>query len=261
MSYILDALRKSEQQRQQGAAPRLLAAHAAVEERTQYAFFAYGLALAVLVGVGALIGWLRPWQGAARPAAPAAVPEAGPGPSVAVLPAVPPRVDPGAEQGHSAQKSLVALKSVPAPEVAIPEDDTRSLAGRPPAPAAPARTPGPRKAAPRPEAAPSRPAAAPRPEKVSAPAGEEAADGVPTDPAREPQVISMAELPPAIRQEIPAISIPVHTYSSTPAERIVGINDRLLQEGDYLAPGLKVEEIAPDGVIFRYKDYRFRHGL
>lgn len=71
----------------------------------------------------------------------------------------------------------------------------------------------------------------------------------------------MAELPAAMQQEIPAMSFPVHTYSSTPTERIVGINDRLLQEGDYVAPGLKVEEIAPDGVVFSYKSYRFRRGL
>jgi general secretion pathway protein B len=64
-----------------------------------------------------------------------------------------------------------------------------------------------------------------------------------------------------IQQEIPVMSIPVHTYSTTPKERVVGINDRLLQEGDYLAPGLKLEQIAPDGVIFSYKNYLFRHGL
>jgi general secretion pathway protein B len=87
------------------------------------------------------------------------------------------------------------------------------------------------------------------------------ADAAPADPAQEQKVLLMAELPTAIRQEIPAMSIPVHSYSDTPQERIVGINDQLLREGEYLAPGLKLERIAPDGVVFSYKKYLFRHGL
>jgi general secretion pathway protein B len=90
---------------------------------------------------------------------------------------------------------------------------------------------------------------------------EKSADAAPADAAQEQKVLLMAELPAAIRHEIPAMSIPVHTYSDTPTERIVGINDRLLREGEYLAPGLKLELIAPDGVVFSYKRYLFRHGL
>jgi general secretion pathway protein B len=102
---------------------------------------------------------------------------------------------------------------------------------------------------------------APAPEKTVPPFQAKSADAAPTGTAQEQKVVSMAELPLAIQREIPAMSIPVHTYSTTPKERVVGINDRLLQEGDYLAPGLKLEQIAPDGVIFSYKHYLFRHGL
>ena len=42
---------------------------------------------------------------------------------------------------------------------------------------------------------------------------------------------------------------------------MVGINDRLVQEGQYLADGLKLEQITPDGLIFSYKSYRFRKSL
>ena len=62
MSYILDALRKSDQQRQRGAAPTLLAAQATTVAHKQPAFLAYGLLAAVLVGASMVIGWLRPWQ-------------------------------------------------------------------------------------------------------------------------------------------------------------------------------------------------------
>ena len=62
MSYILDALRKSDQQRKRGAAPTLPVGPATPEAPKQPAFLAYGLLAAVLVGAGMVIGWLRPWQ-------------------------------------------------------------------------------------------------------------------------------------------------------------------------------------------------------
>jgi hypothetical protein len=34
-----------------------------------------------------------------------------------------------------------------------------------------------------------------------------------------------------------------------------------MREGGYLTPGLMLEQITPDGMIFSYKGYRFRHGL
>jgi general secretion pathway protein B len=68
-------------------------------------------------------------------------------------------------------------------------------------------------------------------------------------------------LPPAIQQEIPPMAISVHAYSSRPADRIVGINDRLLREGGDVPPGLTLDEITPDGMIFSYKGYRFRRGV
>ena len=72
MSYILDALRKSDQQRQRqrGAAPTLHAGQATAAAPKQPAFLAYGLLAAALLGAGVAIGWLRPWQ--AEQVAPAA---------------------------------------------------------------------------------------------------------------------------------------------------------------------------------------------
>ena len=82
------------------------------------------------------------------------------------------------------------------------------------------------------------------------------AEGMP-----ETGVLSQSELPPAIRQEIPAMSISVHAYSARPQDRMVGINDRLLREGGALPPGLTLDEITPEGMIFSYKGYRFKRGL
>ena len=57
------------------------------------------------------------------------------------------------------------------------------------------------------------------------------------------------------------MTISVHAYSGNPGDRLVGINNRLLREGGYLVPGLKLEQITPDGMIFGYKGYSFRRGL
>ena len=39
------------------------------------------------------------------------------------------------------------------------------------------------------------------------------------------------------------------------------INDRMMREGQDLSQGLKLEEIIEDGVIFRFRDYRFFVGM
>ena len=74
-------------------------------------------------------------------------------------------------------------------------------------------------------------------------------------------VMNMADLPLAIQQELPALSISVHAYSSNVADRMVGINGHLLHEGDAVAPGLTLEQITPAGMILSYKGYIFRRGV
>ena len=49
--------------------------------------------------------------------------------------------------------------------------------------------------------------------------------------------------------------------SNKSVNSIVSINSRMLKEGESLAPGLRLEQITPDGVILSYKGYRFQHGI
>jgi general secretion pathway protein B len=74
-------------------------------------------------------------------------------------------------------------------------------------------------------------------------------------------VIWVGDLPLAIQQELPLMTISVHAYSARPADRMVGINNRMLREGDSVAPGLKLEQITPEGMVFGYKGYSFRRGV
>jgi general secretion pathway protein B len=68
-------------------------------------------------------------------------------------------------------------------------------------------------------------------------------------------------LPLALQQELPPLTISVHAYSGRPGDRLVGINNRMLREGDSVAPGLKLEQITPEGMVFGYKGYSFRRGV
>ena len=186
MSYILDALRKSDQQRQRGAVPTLLTAQATAVAPKRSALLFYGLFAAALVSAGIAIGWLRPWQ--SEPAAPATKP-------IATQPL-------GSDLRQTAPALLPAL----------------------PEPGRPVGTD-------------------------------------PADAAQGQRVMTLAELPLSIQQEIPRMSVSVHAYSGEPQNRLVGINERMLREGGYVAPGLRLEQITPDGMIFSYKGYHFSRGV
>lgn len=73
--------------------------------------------------------------------------------------------------------------------------------------------------------------------------------------------MAINELPASIQKDLPALSVMVHAYSDDPAKRMVGINNRLLHEGDEVAPGLRLERITLDGMILNYKGYSFRRGV
>ena len=139
-----------------------------------------------------------------------------------------------------AQNSAPATQAVPAPAPAL---------------AQPHGAAGAKVETPKAVAKVSKKAAAPVPEQVlSTSSG--AADAAPAQ-----NVISLAELPLSLQQELPPMTISVHAYSGRPGDRMVGINNRMLREGDYLVPGLKLEQITPEGMILSYKGYSFRRGV
>lgn len=223
MSYILDALRKSDLQRQRGAAPTLLAVQESAPARKRPAFLTFGLLAAVLVGAGIVIGWLRPWQSE--------------------------QVTPVPEPVAAKPLEATPREPAPAPSEMAPQPKPK----RKPKPELPARA--------KPQTdGPPREADAAAPGTPAAPATERPVDTA-ADDAGKQSVISMAELPPSVRQELPAMTISVHAYSGNPGARLVSINNRIVREGDYVVPGLELEEITPDGMIFGYKGYRFHRGV
>ncbi|MEK7437130.1 MAG: general secretion pathway protein GspB [Pseudomonadota bacterium] len=244
MSYILDALRKSDQLRRRGAAPTLMLGMAAATAPKPRANLYYGVLALALLGAGIAIGWLRPWQPAPVVQAPAAIAAQAPAAAQARLPA-PQRDRPAVPQPErttrkNAQTAAPDVRPGPAP---LP---------------APAKPQGSASAKPARQTAPSKSAAG-APKQAAAPARRPDSEAAGTT-APGP-VIAMKDLPLAIQHELPPMSISVHAYSDKTGERLVGINNRLLHEGAEVAPGLKLEQITPDGMILSYKGYSFRRGV
>ena len=244
MSYILDALRKADQQRQQGAAPTLSSVQLPAEEAGPRVLpWLLGLAATVFIA-GILIGWLQPWK-AEPPPGPLPAVEAFVAKAPAAAPQPLPVPQPPRHQPVPPAPPLPAPAPVAAVAVAPAPVQTPPAVARPAMPAVVAATP--------PVVAVRTPAAA-TPEPVVAAAAKSA-------PVPEQKVMAKAELPPAIQQELPAMSVSLHAYSAKPGNRLVSINNQLLNEGDSLTPGLVLQEITRQDMIFSYKGYRFRQSV
>ena len=254
MSYILDALRKSEQQRLQGEAPLLVSTQLSSNVEKQPTSLLYGLVAITLICAGILIGWWRPWQQDKTEPVKDSIALAQDEAKLPQITSIPQQLPHELEQ--IVQKSTPTTKL--ASETVLNERDLP----KPKPILKPLEQPNKSQNNNTLSKVPEQiidEAATPTTEKITLPSPEpnDAID----EAAQAQKIIAMTELPLAIQQEIPNMSISGHAYSTVPKERIVGINDRLLQEGEYLSPGLRLEQITADGLVFSYKKYLFRHSL
>jgi hypothetical protein len=87
-------------------------------------------------------------------------------------------------------------------------------------------------------------------------------DAPPSSPAAADQGLPEArELPLPIQRELPSISVSMVIYSDKPGDRMININGRMMREGQEVSPGLKVEQITPNGAILKFQSHRFRKGV
>ena len=206
MSYILEALKKSDLERQRGSTPTLQAVQMPLPAPRRPSVFYYGLVGLVLFA-GIMIGLLRPWQ---------------------------------AEQAQSEMETFTQQTPIAIPQQAAPA----------PVPMRPQIADKPVEVVPMQNAAPE------VTQNVEAPVQQEPAEIV-----QEQQAMPFEDLPFAIQQEIPAMAVQLHAYSSKRSESLVSINSIRLRDGESLMPGLRLEQITPDGMIFSYKGYRFQRGI
>jgi general secretion pathway protein B len=227
MSFILDALKKSEIERQRQSAPGLIDARPSPRRSRMPLWVAI---LCTLLGVNLLALTYVVVRKSAAPA-PVSRPAAAPQAAAAAPEARP----------------FSPLDGAPeyAPEIPV-------------APAAVA----PMAATPTPDAAPSEPRPAHR-----APPGNADADALPragpelTDAEANAETdevlptISQVSLSGA--QALPELHLDVHVYATQPADRFVYINMRKYHEGAKLQEGPTVERIRRDGVVLNDQGVRF----
>jgi general secretion pathway protein B len=217
MSFILDALRKSEIERQRQSGPSMAEFPIAREDRRlPIALIAIGFLLAVNLAV-ILFFMLRGEREPAVEAAPAE--SAAPAPAAnappagtTAAPAPPPQ---GALQSQFGDATV--LEEPPA----IYYDDAATL---PPD-------------APDPTLVPDAPAPGPSVVYEDAPPTQAPAGGVP--------------------QGLPELSVDLHIFAADPAKRAVFINGRRYTQGAQIAEGPVVEEITRDGAVLSWRGQRF----
>jgi general secretion pathway protein B len=72
------------------------------------------------------------------------------------------------------------------------------------------------------------------------------------------QLQSWYELPQEFRNKLDLPRLDVHVYSEDPQRRFILVNLEKYREGERLASGLVLEEILPDGMVMSYQGERFR---
>lgn len=223
MSFILDALRKSEHERQRSAVPSLSHVPLATARRELpgWALLVIGvLAAAVLVLGGA---WWQSQRSLSAPAAaaapvastaPTAAPPAVTAPSIATPPAAPAPTTVATAAPPAPQPAVASTSSLQDAEVAAAlEERTQSLANAATVPKRPTPT------------GPTLPSAA----------------------SLQAQGIN-----------VPALRLELHAYSDKPAERFVFINGRKYKEGERLTEGPEIVKIEANGVVLSEQGQRFQ---
>jgi general secretion pathway protein B len=254
MSFILDALKKSEHERQRQAIPGLVESSIA---RPRQRLPVWAIALGALLGINLivlLIVLARGWFGTP----PARAPQV----AAAAVTAVPLGAEPaGAATAPADEGTAGARIDDPEghPKGWSPLDKAPADAGTVYAPEVPVA----------PVAAAIPAAGPPTPPTYRQPAlqGDAAPHpGHRRDPllndgdyqaADEETLPSVSELNLSGPQALPELHLDVHVYATNPAERFVFINMRKYHEGATLQEGPTVERIRRDGVVLNYQGLRF----
>ncbi|MEO8312817.1 MAG: general secretion pathway protein GspB [Caldimonas sp.] len=241
MSYILDALRRAEAERERGAVPSLQSQQHTVAEDDAATARPRSLVWAVAALAVALVVVLA-WNffGATAP-----VPRAPIEGSITPVPAPLP----------SLQTAPPTTSPAPSPATTTttpPRAATATVLPTPPPGAAPTVAPAP--PAPRLGSEPRR--AASRRIRAASGAGTAAATG-PAPAKAEARVYSQAELPEEIRRDLPKVVIGGSSYSGDAASRMVMINGQVFHEGDRLGPGLVLDRIRQKSAVLAFKGWRY----
>jgi general secretion pathway protein B len=224
MSYVLDALKKAQSQREKGALPgintlQLPTVPMANRPSSGLKPVLWFIAIVLVLILAALAWRLGLFGTSTAPEVVASAPTvAQPSPAVTPTPAPAP----------------VAATPAPAP---VPE-------------AAPVvATPTEPKKKPI-AATVDGPKPAPKPIPKIEPAG------APATPA--PRIYAVSELPEAVQRELPQLAISGGAYSSNPAQRLLIVNNQVFTEKSEPSPGVVVEQIGQNSAVLSFRGYSYR---
>ena len=266
MSFILDALRKSEHERQRQTGPALAEVPVAVPKPRSnvWAPFAIALLLVNLVVIGVLLIRKSMRDPVAPPPAAAVVDtapvSAGPAPgavppivtasaSAARAPAAPPAMlQPAAPTpgGAGAARNPLEAETEDGPPTLDPQMAAQAAAA-PPGPPAVTRAPTSRGSVVY-ESLPDSATVGAQHYPPRAGTGRPAGGSGSGLPAADELTASGA---------VPDLNLDLHVYSMTPAERLVFVNSRKYREGDTLQEGPVVRQITPAGVVLEFNVHSY----
>ena len=238
MSFILDALKKSENDRQRQTSPALFEVKVAAPRRN---FPAWAIGLAVLLGVILLI---QLWFVMRSPA-----PDASAAPAQAQ-----------AASGTAAQSPAATppgMVTVPATSTYIPAGSPTTVASQPtindagvvrPS-SAPPLAEEPVLSGQEPPVPPDYDVRDYRPAITPAQAGSIAAARRDAPPTRD-EVIAQGT-------QLPDLRLDLHVYDPDPAKRFVFVNMRKLREGEALPDGVRLDLITQTGAKFTFRGTQF----
>jgi general secretion pathway protein B len=231
MSYILDALRRSQAERERGQLPHLHAQPAtlglAPTTAPARSWLWPALAVVALLLLGALVLLLLRREAPT----PAATPIAASPPSATPPPAAAAAAAPVAVAPAPMTPALPVVVSAPPAAAANPAAVVVS-------------------------AKPDMPAKVPL--RATAPAAASDSAKAPTQPPgkAEPQTLTLAQLSPEQRRELPPMVVGGSVWSDNAASRFVILNGQLLHEGESVVPGAVVERIGPKTAWVRWRELR-----
>ena len=252
MSFILDALKKSETDRQRQSGPALFEVKVA-PPRTRLPLWALAIAALLVVNIG-IVAWIvlrHPEHAAAGPD-PASPPVTATTPPVAPPPVLPVSA---ANVPSSALGASAATAAPPAPSQA---SAATTAATAPPAASTEPQASAPATAAPAAAVASGAggAGAAANPEDY-APAEEPASAGIGSHVRRGTAAGVPLYQEAAATTQLPQLRLDLHVFATAPQDRFVMINMHKLREGDSLPEGVHVDSITPDGAVLSYKGSRF----
>lgn len=259
MSYILEALQRSEEERARTAPPDVNVRHAPPPHSVKAPMHTRLLnwSLGTILAVNAVL--LAMWLAGEKPNMSAASPVTRQG-----QPAPP-------DAASSEPAAPTETRAAPAPALTSAQAPVRSETTAPLRMAAP-RIPEPREGeVPSTETpAPTRdetaadhraPAVAPAQVAVAEPVGRPEPEPEPAPEAQPPlesesATLAIRDLPDNVQRRVPSLEFATHLYAPNPRFREVTINGRRYGQGERVE-GMLLSEITPTGVVFQHAGYTF----